>query len=703
MSPSSVIYSSDRSVVRAWSGPLTAAGTRVQVIDQLGQVGDGADLLVAQAGAAPADLYRALTTVKAEHPSLVVLQQPSLPVTLDCMRLPSTRGVVVESYLDARLLTYLAAKLLRGDIFGVAKVMPWGTRIYTEMVNNHDERAQALAKVSAYIRSLGLRAKYREAVELVLDELLMNALYNAPVGADGKQLFMEVAPTDRGSLRLERPVVLQYACDGVRFAAGVRDGFGSLRRETVLSYLIRCASSPDDQIERKTSGAGLGLWLVANNATEVVVNLSPGSATEVVTVFDLRAPRQQLMHFGFYEEPSPRTGAEATTAGTGTKPLAKAAAPSTRPSRMVQVVLLFALGLLVVAVALLIVPLMRGPGKGTLEVTVNPGGSAIYVNGVQRGTASPTLSIPDLDTGRYTIQAKRSGYREVQELVSVATGQKQLVSLVLQKRRSKLRLTSTPTGAQVFLDGRATGLETPVELDDLDPGRAYTVRLQRLGNKPTTKEVNASDDVVRVHVELPPAEDFAQLTLDSNPPGARFLVNNLDTGLVTPVAGYNLRAGQSYKLRLTLPGRVLWEESVEPKPGETVRRSATLDEGGMLTFAANVRGRLFLGDDFQVPLPLHQKPVPAGAHKARIRGDDPYVDAAFDLPIKAGESVTRRMQFGFVQTKRKGLTIKVDKRRSVTRIALLPGEHELKLHDVKTGQTRPERVEVTAGKTITLE
>jgi hypothetical protein len=499
-------------------------------------------------------------------------------------------------------------------------------------------------------------------------------------------------------------VVLQYACDGARFAASVRDGFGSLKRETVLAYLIRCASS-SDQIERKTSGAGLGLWMVANSATELIVNLAPGVATEVVTVFDLHAARQQLMHFGIYVEPSPRAAGRKPSASSMMKPLAApSSATPVRSSKMIQVTLASALALMVVAVALLLVPLLWKPGHGGLEVTASPPGSIIYLNGVRRGEASPTFKLPDLEPASYTVQAKYPGHRDGQEVVSVASGQQQRVAFVLAKKRARIKISSVPAAAQLYLDGRATGLETPAELDDLDPGRAHTFKLERLGYQAATRQVTPSgEEIARIHMDLPLAAEFAQVTLDSTPPGAKFLVNNLDTGLVTPVVGFSLRSGQSYKLKLRIPGRVTWETSAEPKPGEQLRHTAVLAEGGTLTLTANVKGRLLLGDEFQAQLPLQGRAVPAGVHKARIRADEPHVDVAFDLPIKAGESVTRRLQFGFVQTKRKGLVLKIDKRTSVSKLALLPGEYEVKVHDTKTNQTRPERVEVKAGKTITLE
>jgi hypothetical protein len=57
-----------------------------------------------------------------------------------------------------------------------------------------------------------------------------------------------------------------------------------------------------DQIDRKTYGAGLGLYLVANAAASYVVNVAPGIATEVVCTFD-RGPRTPLRQLGVFVHP----------------------------------------------------------------------------------------------------------------------------------------------------------------------------------------------------------------------------------------------------------------------------------------------------------------------------------------------------------------------------------------------------------------
>ena len=91
----------------------------------------------------------------------------------------------------------------------------------------------------------------------------MNALYDAPVDADGKPLFADVPVRERVLMRADEKALVQYGCDGERFAVSVRDAFGTLRKETILQYLDKCLhADPLEQIDRKAGGAGLGLYLI---------------------------------------------------------------------------------------------------------------------------------------------------------------------------------------------------------------------------------------------------------------------------------------------------------------------------------------------------------------------------------------------------------------------------------------------------------
>ncbi len=73
-------------------------------------------------------------------------------------------------------------------------------------------------------------------------------------------------------------------------------------KNTILSYIEKCIHSPT-QIDRKTYGAGLGLYLIANNAAQFVVNIAPGMASEVVCTFDRKSARASLRALSVFVYP----------------------------------------------------------------------------------------------------------------------------------------------------------------------------------------------------------------------------------------------------------------------------------------------------------------------------------------------------------------------------------------------------------------
>ena len=194
-----------------------------------------------------------------------------------------------------------AQKLLTGDIFGIEKYLPPGTAVHYARLRDFEGRGKAIQTVLDFAEESKMRRQVRSAIGQVCEELLMNALYDAPVDAEGKPVFAEVDPHDRTKTRSPRPVSIRYAATDDMFAIAVRDRFGRLAKNTILAYIDKCLHSPN-QIDRKTYGAGLGLYLVANAAATYVVNVAYGIATEVVCTFD-RGAKTPLRLVGVFVHP----------------------------------------------------------------------------------------------------------------------------------------------------------------------------------------------------------------------------------------------------------------------------------------------------------------------------------------------------------------------------------------------------------------
>ncbi|HEY4059916.1 MAG TPA: hypothetical protein VGM39_25045, partial [Kofleriaceae bacterium] len=208
--------------------------------------------------------------------------------------------VVVGDELEEGVFS-TAQKLLTGDIFGIEKYLPAGTPVQYMRLRDFAGRQRALDTILAFAEEQKLRRQVRSAVGQVCEELLMNALYDAPVDEQGNPIFANIDPHDRKDLPTPRPVSIRYAATDTQFAIAVRDRFGRLAKNTIIAYIDKCITSPN-QIDRKTYGAGLGLYLVANAAASYVVNVAHGIATEVVCTFD-RGAKTPLRLVGVFVHP----------------------------------------------------------------------------------------------------------------------------------------------------------------------------------------------------------------------------------------------------------------------------------------------------------------------------------------------------------------------------------------------------------------
>src|SRR4030095_4419674 len=217
------------------------------------------------AAAAPIALQRLV----GETPLIAILPRSHLARGVDIMQASERlAGMLFADDLYSLRLSAMATRVLAGDIFGLEKLILWGTQIHSYLVGDYQDKSLCIAQISEFAELMGVRRKYRESIEQCVDEMLMNALYDAPVDEQGRQIFSEIPTKTRISLRVEQKVLVQYACDGKQFAVAVRDAFGTLERATVLRYLHKCLHN-EQQIDRKVGGAGLGLYLMTNGATEV--------------------------------------------------------------------------------------------------------------------------------------------------------------------------------------------------------------------------------------------------------------------------------------------------------------------------------------------------------------------------------------------------------------------------------------------------
>jgi hypothetical protein len=180
-----------------------------------------------------------------------------------------------------------ATKALRGDVFGLQKYFPWGVTSFTMLVKSYEDKTKAIDIIMSYAQMAGVRGPVRDRMQLVADELMMNALYHAPTDANGNERHAGKSRKELARLSEVDPIEVQYGCSGTYFGISVRDGFGSLTRKKSLDYLKR-AGTDKAKIEQKAEGAGLGLISVLQSVSKLIFNLDPGYSTEAIGLFDMQ-------------------------------------------------------------------------------------------------------------------------------------------------------------------------------------------------------------------------------------------------------------------------------------------------------------------------------------------------------------------------------------------------------------------------------
>ncbi|HEU4731783.1 MAG TPA: hypothetical protein VFT22_27995 [Kofleriaceae bacterium] len=181
-------------------------------------------------------------------------------------------------------LTITAQKLLRDDLFGAEKYLLWGTELCTITLARSSQRPQVVGDLGDQIRGRGQSARIASSAMLVADELLSNAVHNAPVDEAGRHYRAEVPRDAELPLDGRHEVVLRWGCDGRYVAIEVSDRFGSLGRDLVLRSLAQ------SDVKDQGSGAGMGIALTYRACDHLVFNLAPGKRTEVIALLDVRQP-----------------------------------------------------------------------------------------------------------------------------------------------------------------------------------------------------------------------------------------------------------------------------------------------------------------------------------------------------------------------------------------------------------------------------
>ncbi len=224
-----------------------------ELIGMLKENFPGIEVLVLSSTFAPLPPIERLMADKVRH---LVIE----PVSPEGMRSPLLRAV---------------NDLVHKRKWEIAKHVRKGTQIHIFQLASSADKEAVIGAVEGAVK--GETAEHellRQKGALLADEMLENAFYGAPRGADGGKIFRK--GENRGLLPGEK-IVFRFAFDGETLAMEMADSWGSLAPDMVMEYLARNQNSAGLPEEI----GGRGLFIIWRFLDQLHVDITPGNRTVV--------------------------------------------------------------------------------------------------------------------------------------------------------------------------------------------------------------------------------------------------------------------------------------------------------------------------------------------------------------------------------------------------------------------------------------
>ena len=188
-------------------------------------------------------------------------------------------------------LLWAVRRIVGGESPGLASLLSWGFTGFKEQIRSTRQRDACVEGVVRFCEKLNCPGRVREMFGELAHELLMNAMYDAPVDETGRPKY---AADRKAHIELlpEEASTIRCASDGMRILISVTDPFGRLPRGAIFAGIARGLKG--GEMDTTYGGAGLGMLYIYKSAAISIFEVVPGRRTQVVGLFELDTNQREF-------------------------------------------------------------------------------------------------------------------------------------------------------------------------------------------------------------------------------------------------------------------------------------------------------------------------------------------------------------------------------------------------------------------------
>ena len=233
--------------------------------------------------------HEKITGLRIEN--LLIVDEDTKQNVIDCKDLASFSHVLScnQQHVPHLQLMSTVRKIREQKFFGVDKCVSYGAYVHRYVLSHSDQRQWFRDSLFEFVRGLSNvlgrpTDTYAQFAVEVQEELLMNAIWDANPKLKDVDRRVPIA------LLPQETVQVEWCFDGTNLAIGVRDPFGSFGNSVIqkyLKFLFTTDKKSMIRMQQEAAGAGLGLFMVLERLSSLIITVAPLKSTEVIAILNL--------------------------------------------------------------------------------------------------------------------------------------------------------------------------------------------------------------------------------------------------------------------------------------------------------------------------------------------------------------------------------------------------------------------------------
>lgn len=163
--------------------------------------------------------------------------------------------------------------------------MSLDAEMQTVDVTHTAQKQEAVEAVRQYLIAGKVPGRVANLIGTALDEVLMNAMFDAPCDEFGKPIYSSTSRLHDRNLQGKDQISMRVGFDGFFIGISVSDQYGSLDRQRLLNHVSKDYRSEEYALKQGQAGAGLGLAQIYRSGASLIYQCDLHRRTDVTLLY----------------------------------------------------------------------------------------------------------------------------------------------------------------------------------------------------------------------------------------------------------------------------------------------------------------------------------------------------------------------------------------------------------------------------------